>query len=123
MKDGTMNDNARKWVEALRSNKYKQGTGGLCNLANQHCCLGVACRVFQEEIDSLIIKKEETLFSFDGDEFTLPIVVQKWLGLRTIGGEFNPSPKNGLTYLNDDDGYSFKEIADIIESEPKGLFV
>lgn len=30
-----------KWLEALRSGKYKQGTGGLKNVGNEYCCLGV----------------------------------------------------------------------------------
>ena len=35
----------RKWVEALRSGKYKQGKISLQN-ANGFCCLGVACDIF-----------------------------------------------------------------------------
>lgn len=37
-----------KWLEALRSRKYKQGTGTLKRLVNgseQYCCLGVLCEV------------------------------------------------------------------------------
>lgn len=34
----------RKWVRALRSNKYAQGTGQLRERAlDEYCCLGVAC--------------------------------------------------------------------------------
>lgn len=33
-----------KWVKALRSGKYKQGKGVLCD-RGKHCCLGVLCRV------------------------------------------------------------------------------
>ncbi len=38
-------DIKKRWVEALRSGKYKQGTGSLCKLGRdnkpRHCCLGV----------------------------------------------------------------------------------
>jgi hypothetical protein len=36
----------KKWVAALRSGKYKQGTGRLYQeKKNAFCCLGVLCRV------------------------------------------------------------------------------
>lgn len=34
-----------KWVEALRSGKYGQGTGSLHPSDNVFCCLGVLCDV------------------------------------------------------------------------------
>lgn len=35
-----------KWVAALRSGEYEQGTGVLYNPEeNTHCCLGVACAI------------------------------------------------------------------------------
>lgn len=34
----------RKWVAALRSGKYKQGTGELF-YRDEYCCLGVLCEV------------------------------------------------------------------------------
>lgn len=33
----------RKWVEVLRSGKYKQGLGRLRTVDNCYCCLGVLC--------------------------------------------------------------------------------
>lgn len=35
----------QKWIEALRSGKYKQGHGQLRDLDNRYCCLGVLCDV------------------------------------------------------------------------------
>ena len=32
-----------KWIKALRSGDYKQGTDCLRSNTNQYCCLGVAC--------------------------------------------------------------------------------
>lgn len=34
-----------KWLEALRSGKFKQGKGALRNSADEYCCLGVFCSV------------------------------------------------------------------------------
>lgn len=35
-----------KWLAALRSGDYEQGTGCLrVGMTNRHCCLGVACEV------------------------------------------------------------------------------
>lgn len=33
----------KRWVAALRSGDYKQGTGALRNADNKFCCLGVLC--------------------------------------------------------------------------------
>jgi hypothetical protein len=35
----------KKWVAALRSDKYKQGIGELWTGGKSYCCLGVLCRV------------------------------------------------------------------------------
>jgi len=38
----------QKWVDALRSGEYKQGTGELHNIeADTYCCLGVVCEVIK----------------------------------------------------------------------------
>lgn len=34
-----------KWIEALRSGKYKQGQNRLRSIDNHFCCLGVLCDV------------------------------------------------------------------------------
>ena len=113
-----LNPNAQKWVAALRSGKYKQGKGKLCDSTGNHCCLGIACRVYEEEIGGLKITSLGASMDFDGCYFWLPSKVQKWLGLRTDFGEYD---YNCLSYHNDH-GNTFDEIADIIESEPEGLF-
>lgn len=38
--------NRKKWIQALRSGKFKQGMNYL-EKNGKHCCLGVACRVIQ----------------------------------------------------------------------------
>lgn len=113
-----MNSNAKKWVAALRSGEYKQGKGCLCDVKNRYCCLGVACRVYAEEVNGLIITETRDSINFDGHHKCLPEQVRMWLGLTHRYGEFGVSC---LTHLNDK-GDTFNEIADLIQSEPKGLF-
>lgn len=36
-----------RWVEALQSGKYSQGTGGLGDPKNGYCCLGVGCDILE----------------------------------------------------------------------------
>ena len=110
-----MNENARLWVEALCSGKYKQTTKVLHNKDDDsYCCLGVACVIYQRMTG-------RDLPVFDGtwdDDESLPIEVQIWLGLRDESGMFEDS-----TLVNENDnGVRFAKIADIIESEPEGLF-
>lgn len=114
-----LNENAKKWVNALRSGKYKQGKHALRNLNDEYCCLGVACDLAVKE--GVIPKEEKTscVFVYGGSTGLLPVSVKNWLNLTNDAGMFD---EGVLIVLNDDDGLSFNQIADIIESEPKGLF-
>lgn len=129
-----LNSNAQKWVEALRSGKYKQGKGALTEIKDgveYDCCLGVACKVAVEngvELKSftaprtllsgdrqLVIYKAEGL---SPDSFgVLPDKVKEWLGLSESDGQYTKH----LTSDNDN-GATFEEIAAIVESKPNGLF-
>lgn len=124
-----MNDNAKLWVQALRSGKYRQGRGAL-NSKNGMCCLGVACEVYQSVVGDLNVEEidpggeSDPNVRYDGEDFYLPEKVQTWLGLATKQGQHNNpdySHHDGLAYFNDK-GSTFDQIADIIESEPEGLF-
>lgn len=125
-----LNENARAWVAALRSGKYKQGKGELRTKEDSYCCLGVACDLYQKahpETQRWI--KEEWVqgqqWLFEGKSGLLPASVKEWLGLRTDEGAFY----DGTPYLShktltgaNDTGDTFEQIADLIESEPDGLF-
>lgn len=105
-----LNENAKKWVAALRSGQYKQCKNRLTH-AGRYCCLGVACAI------SPLDRKKWV------HDYTLPWQVMDWLGIINSQGEFGSVVEGkALTVLNDDDDLSFEEIADIIESEPAGLF-
>jgi hypothetical protein len=112
-----LNEFAKEWVKALRSGKYKQAKNVLYEAdRNAFCCLGVAC-----DISGLPPEK------WHGNEYTvLPLEVQEKLNLSSKYGCFQEdttsSRINSLVNLNDNLGYSFDQIADIIEAEPAGLF-
>ncbi len=103
-----MNDNAKKWVEALESGRFQQAKGKL-RTADGFCCLGVAC-----EISGLGKWDHENYKTKTSSRSSfLPMEVKEWLGLGHKDGD--------LMILNDG-GSSFLEIAALIRSEPKGLF-
>lgn len=118
-----MNDNAKKWVEALRSDKFQQTKEKLYD-GLAYCCLGVACEVYAKENGGSFEKDfSYDEWFFDGDSCTLPDSVLHWLGIRTNAGSYDTFEDASLLADNDDGCKTFEEIADIIESEPEGLFV
>jgi hypothetical protein len=87
----------KKWVKALRSEKYKQGKFQLFD-GNGYCCLGVAC-----EIGLAIPEQDNINGSFVNKKF-VPIEVQRKLANFNDGDDkLNIKPK------------SFKWIANYIE--------
>lgn len=103
------------WVKALRSGEYKQTTGELRN-GDEFCCLGVACDLYSKEYGD---GWSESGY-FLGEYGNLPYEVRHWLGVV----DSNPSLKHSdglgattLIGLNDDCGFSFKQIADEIEND------
>lgn len=120
--------NREKWVEALRSGEYEQGKGALrvyTDGEDAFCCLGVAC--------DLAVRSGEGnwsggyFYSVSGDPGNfqvLPKSIQDWLGLTNdsaiLGTPLEYGTEGGhawlLTELNDHVGYSFAQIADLIES-------
>jgi len=133
----------RKWVEALRSDKYTQTTGQLAGPDRKRCCLGVLCDLYAEEHEEAEWKGEKGYNKlFDtGKEFearhcngaaseVLPDPVQDWAGLDMPQGadldvdsshftvEFETPPRS-LSQLNDGIDkarqHDFDEIADLIE--------
>lgn len=136
-----INANAKKWLAALRSDKFTQARGKL-RVEDGFCCLGVACELYSEEnpdaywstlkkLSYFNTEKEVTIKNvFLGETDVLPDQVKDWLGLQDRDGTFaevmidgdEAKRVNALTTLNDRLRMSLKEIADFIETEPKGLF-
>jgi hypothetical protein len=120
-----LNENAKKWIAALRSGKYAQGRAMLNSMDMKFCCLGVACEVAIQA--GVPVKKEPGLygqkFNYDTSFTVLPLSVQRWLGLASASGHFKQGGDcRSLVALNDGGLYTFNDIADIIESIPEGLF-
>lgn len=113
---------ADRWVRALRSGKFKQTTGNL-EQDGMNCCLGVLCRLAEK---SGVIKSKACTYSdkvFFGTEGeinhsgALPEAVMQWAGMKSVEGD-RKNRKNLVEY-NDDLGYKFPKIADIIEKNYK----
>ncbi len=101
-----------KWVNALRSGEYTQGRRTL-RVYDTYCCLGVLCQIYVNE---------EGIKWDDWDDRRLalpPNSVLVWSGLKSD----NPiiHTKDGmskqLSVVNDNCGYSFDQIADLIEDQ------
>lgn len=109
-----MNDIVKeKWLEALRSGKYKQATEVL-RTDNHFCCLGVLCDLYSKEKRIKWGNKEDGARTFLRSRNYLPDDVQKWAGIRTGSGAYGDLK----CLANDNDtGKSFSKIADIIEKE------
>ncbi len=111
---------AEKWLKALRSGEYEQANGQLYDdeyLGGSYCCLGVACEVvghgkvlkekFGEKglpIQAKIIGKESCVFT------KLPGLLREDFAPLREEDSFVES----VAEMNDN-GQSFKEIADWIE--------
>lgn len=124
-----MNEYVKKWIAALRSGKYIQGMGYLATRETStdsfcYCCLGVACEIMKEDFD-LVVSQQDTYKSYDGAMTSLPNDILCALRLRTRDGNFIGKDGKGdcLINLNDGECMTFAEIADVIESQPEGLFV
>lgn len=111
------------WVEALRSGKYKQAKQHL--KSNQgYCCLGVLCEVYAKTQKKKGFQNNDNFESlaFINDIHTdekctagLPSQVKKWAGMNDSLGRFKNSIFPALYALNDAEGNSFEEIADVID--------
>jgi hypothetical protein len=109
-------ENALKWVEALRSGKYTQGTHKLKSGVGvvRHCCLGVAAELARIDVPA----REE------GMQAPIYRQVAEWLGLpiepKNPMSDFDSeafSASKMFQNMNDLDGRSFAQIADFVESE------
>jgi hypothetical protein len=116
-----MNDNMRKVLVALRSGEYKQGFRTLQD-DDGYCCLGVMCDVYQKDTGSSIDCRPNG--SINGGNLSHHLAVQAWVGLSSPCGLFTGKHKDAVSLAGlNDNGSTFSEIADFIESEPKGLLL
>ena len=110
----------KAWIAALRSGKYHQVDGQLCEVrGNQtfHCCLGVACRVMHKNGVNIDMFNDGNNVLFDGEMCHLNNELRTELTITL-------DEQEKLVRMNDEDRASFREIADFIEdnildTEPK----
>lgn len=109
---------ALKWTEALRSGKYKQGKHYL-RVDDNYCCLGVLCEISGLEGKFNGNTFHTNTYLYDGTSSMLPTVLQNEYNIGFSGRIFDvkgqPTSLVSLGELNDD-GYTFDEIADLIEA-------
>lgn len=113
------------WLDALRSGKYEQGTNKLSYKDEEgktrYCCLGVLCDLAYKEIELFTINdfSKSTLFGEELEDTILPSEVTEWAELNNNSPKVLVESEEGvcLEYLAElnDNGYSFKELADLIE--------
>jgi hypothetical protein len=116
----------RKWVAALRSGEYRQGEGALHNLDtdgnHRFCCLGVLTDLAIKDgvVEDWALGNKANL-QCEGQVAYLPEPVAIWavgdplLALCDFHVEV-AGEHNTLAGCNDD-GYTFEQIADIIEEQ------
>jgi hypothetical protein len=94
-----------KWVDALRSGKFKQGAGVLRDQAGGFCCLGVLCEVVNPKL--WVEGDYGAWFHANEELMPDPSILQK--------ARVDYDDAERLASLNDN-GKSFEEIAAHIEA-------
>ena len=107
-----------KWIKALLSGEYQQGTGRLKRDGN-YCCLGVACDVYRKTTKKgrWFRREDAGDHSFLKAGAQLPEVVSEWFGLdqydpivgHTSDGPARSNPVGALM-ANDNLGWTFAAI-------------
>lgn len=97
----------QKWLEALKSGKYEQGSGLLRDLNNRFCCLGVLCDVLQEPAT-----KCDDSYLYDSSAAYLPDTVALRAGIPSFFS--NVRVQEELAAINDTSN-SFDPVIEYIE--------
>ena len=88
---------ADRWVAALRSGKFRQGTDYLhCHYHGTYCCLGVLCTLYDEDAGA----DDEVAGTWRDGHEVLPSEVRDWADMDSVDGSFGKSFPC-LTALND----------------------
>lgn len=107
-------ENQLKWLKALRSGKYKQGTERLKTSKGGYCCLGVACA-------ELYGDRARGKWFNEGEIAPDKLVEDLSLHNRDARIYTKHGKMGSLTRANDS-GATFEEIADFIEQNPEAVF-
>lgn len=98
----------RRWVEALRSGKYVQGTGYL-RRGSCFCAYGVLCDLAAKDGGAEWGNmRHDKVYRYSGEYFGAPLAFRSYLNLTIV--------ESGTIMAMNDHGRSFSQIADYIES-------
>ena len=117
-----------KWVAALRSGDYEQGRGQL-NRDGKFCCLGVLSDIVKDELNAVWVEwgngyAYHAPAVSEQEAAVLPISVINLVGMPNPSGTLPSGYRArydvrqlsiGLTALNDDEGLTFDQIADVVD--------
>ncbi|NBO72453.1 MAG: hypothetical protein EBU66_19235 [Bacteroidetes bacterium] len=123
-----------KWIDALRSGKYEQGSEKLRSV-DGYCCLGVLCDLYAQEqnkewdLKGIDEENHQVMdyWYFDGESEFLPDSVREWAGITFN----NPKVRVDVTENDDEDdwfyqdeianlndtGYTFEELSKLIQEQ------
>lgn len=105
----------KRWLQALRSGKIKQAQGQLRTKDDAMCCLGVLCNLHAESHPE-IAARQKLKEEYMGHHGLPPDLVLQW-----AFQDWNKTHASGVFVagktlsLWNDNGASFKQIADMIE--------
>ncbi len=123
----------KDWIAALRSGQYQQGQGKLRSWDNTYCCLGVLVDliidrnwipivVYAPDVDNS--HRDRYLYEY-GQSLQgnyVPISVADYIGMSDNNGRYKVCGSYEYLAENNDEGTSFKVIAQIIEDHQADLF-
>jgi hypothetical protein len=115
-----MNQEIKKeWVADLRSGKIIKNKYALRQGKNRMCVLGALCNVHAKHHPE-IAAAQPKMNEYMGESTIIPMEVAEWAGL----GRYNTNPcvvhkgyETSLMSLNDDEGLTFKTLANLIEAQ------
>lgn len=105
----------RAWLDDLKTTTAEQGPNYL-RKGDSFCCLGRACEVMG--IQRVQTTAGHYEYGEDGEVAGLGYDAEELLGLYSGLGDGRGVAK-ALTVLNDSGDYTFKQIAELIESNPE----
>lgn len=116
----------KAWLEALRSGKFRQTTGYLCQMGGhgshpKYCCLGVLEKVYGNADNEALDGRSDLAYDIAAEldltqlgALNSPVAYGKKTRDAYHGG-WEQAKAYTCAELNDDAGLTFKQIADIIE--------
>lgn len=124
----------QKWIDALRSGKYEQGSEKLRTMTG-YCCLGVLCNIYAQEhntqwkfkgYDETNLQPKDYWYFGEQSEF-LPEFVMDWAGLKlncpVVKIDVDEDDGDDAWFYHEqiadlnDSGYTFNDLSNLIEQQ------